>query len=192
MGDKEKLSVGGYLFTTEKDAELAEAEMKKIEYIEARMDYTQPCKLLVVYRRLLQERVFRTPVGFGYLMKLRGFLLTAEEIAGHQEVPEIPVYQNFSGEIRDLPNEIKTVAVPKKREDKKRKDKLFISVTLNCMLVLAVVAMFIIALKSDTPNMINYRNAITNRYSAWEQELKNREEAVREKEKELFEQKWKE
>ena len=34
--EKNALSVGGYLFYTEKDAQLARAEEQKIEYLEAR------------------------------------------------------------------------------------------------------------------------------------------------------------
>ena len=36
MADNEKLSVGGFLFYTERDAQLAAVELKKMEYLEAR------------------------------------------------------------------------------------------------------------------------------------------------------------
>ena len=42
-----------------------------------------------------------------------------------------------------------------------------------------------IASGSDNPNIINYRNAIVNEYASWEQELTEREKAVRRKEAEL-------
>lgn len=45
--------------------------------------------------------------------------------------------------------------------------------------------MFAIASGSDNPNIINYRNAIVNEYASWEQELTEREKAVRRKEAEL-------
>ncbi len=45
--------------------------------------------------------------------------------------------------------------------------------------------MLIITLNGTTPNAINYKNAITNQYASWEQELSEREAAVREKEREL-------
>ena len=37
----------------------------------------------------------------------------------------------------------------------------------------------------ENANIINYRNAIVNEYSTWEEELSQREHAVREKEREL-------
>ena len=59
------------------------------------------------------------------------------------------------------------------------------SVMLNVVLVIAVIAMFVITLTSDQPNVLNYERALTNRYASWEQELTEREQAVREKEREL-------
>ena len=48
-----------------------------------------------------------------------------------------------------------------------------------------VFAMFVITLQSDNPNILNYRQAITNEYASWEQELTERENKVREKEQKL-------
>lgn len=45
--------------------------------------------------------------------------------------------------------------------------------------------MFMITLKSDNPNILNYEKNLVNRYAAWEQELREREQVVREKEREL-------
>ena len=59
------------------------------------------------------------------------------------------------------------------------------SLILNVLLVIAICAMFAISLKSDNPNILNYKKNLTNQYAAWEQQLTERENAVREKEKEL-------
>ena len=53
------------------------------------------------------------------------------------------------------------------------------------MLVLAIISMFCISFLSENPNILNYERSITNKYAAWEQELTEREKAVREKEREL-------
>jgi hypothetical protein len=45
--------------------------------------------------------------------------------------------------------------------------------------------MFVVSWKSDVPNIVNYRTAVLNEYSEWEQELTEREKAVREAEKNL-------
>ena len=63
--------------------------------------------------------------------------------------------------------------------------KLRTSVIVNLFLVILVIAMFAITLKSDNPNILNYKNAIVNQYASWEQELSEREKQLRQKENEL-------
>ncbi len=67
-----------------------------------------------------------------------------------------------------------------------KKAQLTVSVILNILLVLAMAAMFVISLNSDYPNIINYKRAVTDQYATWEQELTERESAIREKERELM------
>ena len=46
--------------------------------------------------------------------------------------------------------------------------------------------MFLITLKSDNPNILNYKQVLTNQYASWEQNLTERENRIREKEQELL------
>ncbi len=46
--------------------------------------------------------------------------------------------------------------------------------------------MFMIAVNSDNPNILNYETTIINKYASWDQELTERENKIREKEAELF------
>lgn len=184
MADNRERSVGGYLFYTEKDAKIAEAELQKIEYLEARIDYSRPESILMVYEKTIHERIFRTPVGLQYLKYLRDFLLEQPEI-NPEEVPDIPLYNTFGGELRNQANPAKNRIKPSREKTERDKSAFLISVILNVLLVLAIIAMFTITLKSDNPNVLNYEKAITNKYAAWEQELTEREQRIREKEKEL-------
>ena len=45
--------------------------------------------------------------------------------------------------------------------------------------------MFVISFVSDQPNIINYERAITDKYASWEQELNQREQTIRDREREL-------
>lgn len=56
---------------------------------------------------------------------------------------------------------------------------------VNAILVVCVVAMFAMALTSDSPTIVDYQSKLLNRYASWEQELTEREKAVSEKEQEL-------
>ena len=45
--------------------------------------------------------------------------------------------------------------------------------------------MFVITLTGNNPTILNYEQKLQNKYAGWEQELTERENAVREKEREL-------
>ena len=177
------LSVGGYLFYTEKDAQLARAEEQKIEYREARIDYTSPESIRYIYEQTIRERLFRTPVGMHYLEKLREFLLAQENI-DPASVMDIPLYMTFDGELRGQTNPARERVVPSQKRDKE-KTRFALSVILNVLLIAAIAAMFYISFKSEQPNIVNYERVITSKYASWEQELTEREQVIREKEREL-------
>lgn len=181
--DKEALSVGGYLFFTERDAQLARAEEQKIEYLEARIDYSAPESIRYVYEKAIHERVFKTPIGLQYLKRQQEYLKGQPGTDG-ESVMDIPLYTAFDRELREHGNPVRARVAPSSKRDR-LKDGFSISVILNVMLVLAIVSMFCISFLSENPNIINYERAITDKYAAWEQELTEREQAVREKEREL-------
>lgn len=181
--ENESLSVGGYLFYTEADARLARAEEQKIEYLEARIDYTSPESIRYVYEKAIHERVFKTPVGLQYLKRQQEYLKSQPGIEPG-DVTDIPLFITFGGEIREYANPARARVAPSAGRDRK-KFGFTISVILNVMLVLAIISMFCISFLSENPNIINYERVLTNKYAAWEQELTEREQAVREKELEL-------
>lgn len=179
------LSVGGYRFYTEKDARLARAEEQKIEYLEARIDYSSPESIRYIYEHTLQERLFRTPVGLRYLEKLRDYLLAQPGIEP-ESVMDIPLYMVFDGEVREHAAPVQERIVPsQKKERDKEKDRFTVSVIFNVLLVAAIVGMFFISYVSDQPNVVNYERTLTSKYASWEQELTEREQVIREKEREL-------
>ena len=53
------------------------------------------------------------------------------------------------------------------------------------MLFILVIVMFVIVNYGETDNMVNYKRNLQNRYAQYEQELKEREQTIREKEREL-------
>ena len=178
---QDKNVVDSYLFMSEEDAELAREEKKKAEYIEKKMDYTHPSGVLRIYQRLVEEKVFRTPVGQDYLRRLRIFLLRSDAVDKNEIYP-IPLFTTYALKMRS------SYTTPKqyvKVKEKKKTNWLMYSVIFNIVLLLAVAAMFGIATESDNPNVINYENAILDKYADWEQQLTEREKAVREKERDL-------
>ncbi len=175
--------VEGYSFFNEEDAKKAASERKRIDFIEERIDYSKPESVLTIYKKAIQERVFKTPVGFLYLKNMQDFLMAQAGI-NHEDVPPIPLYQTFDGTLRKQTEPTQTRIRPSAEKDEKPQ-LLTVSVVLNVVFVIAIIAMFVIALKSEQPNVFNYEKALVDRYAGWEQELTQREQAVREKERQL-------
>lgn len=173
--------VKGYCFGTAEDAEIARQEEKKIEYLEQHMDLGKTENILLVYKKAIESRIFVTPVGWEYLKKLQRELNNRSDLA--EEVPPVALYTVFAHRVGD------DIRVPEPRIQEKSKSNtkkgLITSVIMNVVLVLAVGFMFYIAYTSEKPNVLNYKRNLVNKYAQWEQELSEREKAVREKERDL-------
>jgi len=68
-----------------------------------------------------------------------------------------------------------------KKTDGYRK-KYEITLFISVILAVSVIGMFIVASTSDSPTIINYENKLIDKYAAWEQELDEREAALKERE----------
>ncbi len=178
--DSRRVEVCGYSFAEPADAALAESERKKIEYLKTHLDSRSPETVLVLYRKAVTEKLFKTPVGIEFLRELQDYLINQADYSP-EEVPAIPLYLSYADP--EVVHHEKVTRRVKPQEDEKKVSPLFISVVLNIALVAGVILMFWIASTSDNPNIINYENAVTNRYSSWEQELTQRENLVRERER---------
>lgn len=173
----------GYIFYSQKEAQAASLDSKRIEYLEAKMDYSKPENVLQIYNRAIKDNIFQTQVGLNYLKKLQDYLYEQGQI-DKTFIADIPVNTSKEAVIRDQ-------AVPARRriapveEKKSGKAGLTASIIINIALAVAIIAMFAISISSDQPNILNYEKNIQNRYAEWEQELTRREQIVREKEREL-------
>ena len=157
MVNHNHLEVEGLLFDTRKDADQARLELKKIQYLNENMNYSN-------------------------LLNLRQLLIKGD--VSEEQLRPVPMYTVFTFDaMKDAPVKQRVKPAAKKKEP--YKNRFMYAVVLNVLLAICVLAMFIIALKGETPNIINYKNNIINQYSSWEQELTERENTVREKEREL-------
>lgn len=179
--------IDGYVFADPADIDMAENEIKRIKYISSKMNMENAANVLAVYDKLISSGVFVTPVGYEYLRTLQNFLYRSPDI-NDNDVREIPVAISYTsavnGRVREREERMEE-ARSKRTLVKTFRREYLISLAVNALLVVAVIAMFVITLKADNPNIINYRTAIVNEYSEWESNLKQREDAVRQKEIEL-------
>lgn len=188
MDNREELITDGFCYGSAKDAELAREEIKKARFFEQKLNGRGEKDRLAVYDRLLDQKVFKTPAGWEYLKYLRGELLANGMT--EEEIRPIPLFISFNRNDKEqmLPKEfISEIELGKNRTSKKQpnSDKLRLSLIINAVLVVLVIAMFVISQTGNSPTILNYKQALINRYSSWEEELKSREKVIRDKEKEL-------
>ena len=183
MSEQKDYCVDGYRFASLEDAKEAQVEKIKADYFNAKLQGKNKESMLAVYDKVLDEKIFETPIGWEYLKKLQRQL----QRGGVQEeqIRPIPLYLTFSHKESEETEKPVRVRVRPSQKVSAEKRRLQTSVIINILLVILVIAMFAITLNSKNPNILNYRRQILNEYASWEQELTERERAVREKESAL-------
>lgn len=179
--NEDELIVGGYRFATIADAETARMEEKKVDNLERNLDYRQPQNVLLVYNRALDNKVFLTPIGFAYLQRMQREMIKWGVPA--DKIRPVPLYGTFSNKTEKNSSIRKSIAARHPKIE--YRGRFITSVLINVILVLLIAAMVAVSWRSDMPNIINYRRAVVDEYSQWEQELTERENALREAERAL-------
>ncbi|SEK28865.1 hypothetical protein SAMN04487770_101117 [Butyrivibrio sp. ob235] len=182
--EPENLVVDGYEFLSAEDVKKAELDKQKIEIIGKKIHSTKVSDLEAVYEKAITNKIFSTPVGWYYLAKLRDKLIGA----GVKEEDLIPIPINLKITKVDLKDEYhprQYITPPPPKKKKNVKAVVFVMGVMNLILLAMVIAMFFIALSAESDNIINYKQNVTNRYAEWEDSLKEREKAVRIKERDL-------
>ncbi|MDE6887140.1 MAG: hypothetical protein K2P45_00605 [Eubacterium sp.] len=170
--------VEGYSFTDENMAKQARTEAEGVKYVRARTDMSKPDQVFNVYHRLLQQRMFQTPVGYAYLRELQDYLKTIPGIRG-EDIRPIPVAKNM------VVSDTQGIADRWRRRLQKEQKKLQISIVANFAFVVSILLIFLITATSGQTTILNYEKKLQDRYAQWEQQLTEREKAIREEEQEL-------
>ena len=189
IDDKKDLIVGGFIFASIEDAEYAREELKKIEYLDKKMNYHLPENILAVYNKVMESKLLKTPLGIAYLHRMQGHMKRVGIEA--ERITPIPIYQSFASKASgDVAEGIARQRIERRlRIEKSESEKMrgyFRGAVMVCFLLVGLIfAMFYITLNSDHPNILNYEKATLNKYAAWEQQLKERESIIRERERNL-------
>lgn len=189
--EENEVIIEGFRFTNAQLAAQAKREADGVRYIKENTDMENPEMVLHLYHKLITEELFETPIGIGFLKELRDYL---------SAVPSIrePELETISVEKLLKSTETRTSIEKAGRERKKQQDKVNAdkkleqtkknfrnSLLCNLFLVIVVIGMFIVATTGDHPNILSYENKIIDKYAEWQQELEEREQAVKVREQEL-------
>ena len=71
MQEKKEFIVDGFQFSNLKDAEAARNEQDKVKLLDSRLDYDHPEQVRIIYEKAIQNRIFKTPIGYTYLHTLQ-------------------------------------------------------------------------------------------------------------------------
>lgn len=225
--------VEGYDFADKELAEKAAVEAEGIKYIKERTRMDDPDMVLKLYNQMIQEQMFETPVGLGFLYELQEYLHTIPYIK-NEEVCPIPVKAAVSDKEavskkaqrsrrksakRDRlrsETDSRREADSQKQTDSQRqagngtsqKDsdgrgqlgrkkevdtaagkyrRLFhVSLFFTVVFAAIIVGMFSITYMSgNSVTILNYENAIIDKYESWENELNEREQELKKREQAL-------
>ena len=179
--------VDGFLFEDEATAELAKKEEEGVRFIKERTALNNPEVVYKLYKKLLDQELFVTPVGQRFLVELQNIILAS----GYVPTADIPPIKVAKVEAPEAEEERPVKKVTKKIDKKvggEYRRPFYIALFFAIVFGVSVVGMFFInELSSNSVNILNYREEIINEYSSWEAELKEKEAELREREKALRE-----
>lgn len=185
MSEKKKITINGFVFTDEAEAEQAKKEAQGIHYVEERADMHHPETVLEIYNKMVKQELFETAVGYTYLKELQEYLIQNLAINNRDILPISVTHPMLEESLR------KKLRISAKKESNEKKmlkksdgyrKKYEITLFISVILAVSVIGMFIIASTSNSPTIINYENKLIDKYAAWEQELDEREAALNERE----------
>lgn len=193
--------VGNYEFETQAQADVAQKELEGVRYIRSQTNMDDPDVVLQLYNSLILKEVFVTPVGFDFLRQLQEYLNTVPYIKNEDILP-IPVYRpelveeddpKREKQVRDRAQKRRQKKAKELRAQKKRKSRDYhgaylVSTFFAVVFALVIAGMFAITyLSDDNVNILNYENAIIDKYEDWQKALDKREKQLDERESELDE-----
>ena len=208
----DNLTVNGFHFDTAAEYADAKKEYEAIEYICSKMNISEPEVAFKVYYKLLERQNLHTIVGYSFLKELRDSIVKSgiirEEELRSINAPAVTVKaasnnnvgDETSLEIDSLTNDDNPDASVTKEvsRDKSKEKKLravadyYRLIAKKCYIVIAaliivIVAVFAISYYRGNLNFDDAEVAVQNKYSAWAEELAEKEADLEKRARELDE-----
>lgn len=196
------MEIDGFLFSDPAESAQAKKEMEGIRYLRAKLDRDNPEQVLLVYNQAVDQQLFTTPVGYYFLKELQDFLITIPFIKDediHRITISERMTETFEKSRAKKEKEEKKTAVKKYEDEKKLREKKIQAkntdykarfawaLLLDFVLLAIVIGMFVVTkLSRNNVTILNYENALIDRYEEWESELDEREQALNARERELY------
>lgn len=191
------INVSGFLFEDEELAAQAKREEEGVRFIREKSALNNPEVVLKLYKTILQQKLFVTPVGLHFITELQDYLVASPAI-NNADIPAINT-KDFM-QVADNKKSEKSKQSKKSKMSKKTskgaedhpkeyyKSAFHVSLFFAIIFGLSILGMFVIAeISNNNITIINYRNKIIDQYEQWEQELESEEDRLKEWEEALSE-----
>ncbi len=184
-GKENELVVGGYSFETQEEYEKALEEKKSIENLMKKVNLEKKELLVALYSGLVTQNKLSTVIGLEYLCRLRDVIVN-KKYAKASELPPIKT-GTFKTEkaVGYRLSDTQQKLDEQKKEALKYKGRVKSLIICNIILFIVIGIMMYIATTGNNVNVINYEHKLVDKYAAWESQLTERENQVREAEKRL-------
>lgn len=198
---EKKYVLDGYAFPTATEYERAKKEKETITYLTANTDMSNMKEVYKVYKLAVEKKSFQTVFGLEYMQGLRGRLV-GSGIVSEDVIEPVPVSRGFTlvqgaGEKGKDSEKEKMSSAAAEREVKKYQEAYqkakagsMIKNFLIVVLVLVVGAMLYITSKNQYSILTyftNYeekiREEVIDEYEEWENQLREREKELEERQK---------
>ena len=190
--------VGKFEFGTLDEANEAQKEYQAIEYITKQLDFNNLSAVKSVYEQLQKQNMFHTAIGLAFMKKMEAQIAKLENAVADNDSQEENGNASLNTESDGADNEKTDISKesrperknkPKKIERELKKYKTLTSIfrITTIALLLMVIGMFYVASTINSPNILNYKEQITNEYASWAQELSDKETSLNKRENELKE-----
>lgn len=193
------INVGGFLFEDEATAAQAKKEEEGVRFIKEKSALNNPEVVLKLYKTVLQQNLFVTPVGLRFLMELQSYLMASPSV-NNEDIPALDTAAFLKAvEVPEKTGDIDKKTAQRKRKpvqklnaraakDGSYKQAFYVTLFFAIVFGISVLGMFAIAeLSNDNVTIINYREKLINQYEQWEKELQAEEDRLKDWEEELSE-----
>lgn len=183
--------IDGYSFQSRADYERAQKERETISYLSAHSNMEDRKVVYKIYKTASEKQSFQTVFGLKYMEELRKRLVDSEIVTEDVLAP-IPVGRVVVGKAKSQVSPEEKETEEYRQAYEKAKSGSIIKNLLIGVLLVVIVVMMIITYNNQysfftyfTNYKENMREELLNEYEDWENAIREREEAVEKREKEL-------
>lgn len=148
MAKNSELVVDGFFFEDKDLRAEAKREAEGVRYMKTHVNLQYPDRVLQVYQQMISQDMFQTQVGYAYLRDLQDYLYTMPQVPNEKVAP---IRVRTTVKVSDASGTTELL----REENQKSRRAFRFSVVINFFAVVVIIIMFVIAMSSNSPTVLN-------------------------------------